>query len=204
MRAALATAVATADALVMAAAVADFRPARRVSGKLSRRSRADGGTNAWTLSLAANPDLLAELGQSFAQAGRGVGARRRPMLIGFAAEPGPFSDPLELERRARAKLLEKKCDVMVANEVGAPGTGFGADDNAVTLVFADGAVEPLGRAPKRELASAIWDRLAGRLLAGPVVAPGRKVTVRAGDGGRRAAAVRPARSRPRRVRGERA
>lgn len=204
MRAALGTAVAGTDALVMAAAVADFRPARRVPGKMSRRSRAEAGASGWALPLVANPDVLAELGQSFARAAaRGGGAARRPLLIGFAAERGPFSDRLELETRARTKLLEKKCDVVVANEVGAPGTGFGADDNAVTLVFADGAVEPLGRAPKRELASAIWDRLAGRLLAGAAVAAARTARA-AGEGGRRPAAVRPARSRPRRARGERA
>ena len=159
MRAALGVAAAGADAVVMAAAVADFRPATRVAGKLSRGSSVGtspvGGavSSGTTLPLVANPDLLAELGR-----GRRAGG---PLLVGFAAEIG--RDAAAMVTRARAKLVEKGCDVVVANDVGAPGLGFGGDDNAVTLVFADGSVDVLARAPKIQIADALWDRLLPRL-----------------------------------------
>ena len=161
MRAALGDAAATADAVIMAAAVADFRPVARAAGKLSRRGQSagtaiQGPASPERLPLVANPDLLAELGHS-----RSGG---RPYLVGFAAEIA--SAPAELESRARAKLREKGCDVIVANDVSAPGLGFGSDENAVTLIFADGASIALARAPKVELADAIWDRLAARLSGG--------------------------------------
>jgi phosphopantothenoylcysteine decarboxylase/phosphopantothenate--cysteine ligase len=134
----------------MAAAVADFRPALRVSGKLSRAGRAGNDqTSPATMALVANPDLLAELGR----------ARRssRPLLVGFAAEIG--RDAAAMLARAREKLTAKGCDVVIANDVGAPGMGFGGDDNAVMLVFADGSVRELSRAPKTQIADAIWDHL---------------------------------------------
>ena len=68
--------------------------------------------------------------------------------------------------RARSKLAEKGCDVVVANEVGRPGIGFGADENAVTLVFADGRAEDLPPARKDRLARTIWDRLRHEIAAG--------------------------------------
>jgi phosphopantothenoylcysteine decarboxylase/phosphopantothenate--cysteine ligase len=191
MRAALATAAAQADFVVMAAAVADFRPASRVTGKLSRRSAAATGAAAAqavaALALETNPDLLAELGR----ARRG----RRPMLVGFAAEVG--GGPQALLARAREKLAEKGCDVVVANDVAAPGLGFGSDDNAVTIVTADGTVDALGPAPKAELAELLWDRLAGRVPgdgAGAVTEGGRRRL-----GGRRPAAVRARRAGGRRA-----
>jgi len=151
MQAALVGAAGQADAVVMTAAVADFRPAARAAGKLSRRSRSGDGPS--ELSLVANPDLLAELGR-----GRAGG---RPLLVGFAAEIGGDADGRLA--RARAKLVEKACDVVVLNDVGAPGIGFGSDDNAVTLLFAEGTSEALERAPKAVLANDIWDRLSPRL-----------------------------------------
>jgi phosphopantothenoylcysteine decarboxylase/phosphopantothenate--cysteine ligase len=180
MRVALREAVPGSDIVIMAAAVADFRPVARATGKLSRRGRwpsspgPDSLTAAAppvsapssTVELVANPDLLAELGRS----------RRggRPMLVGFAAEAGGTAEAMVA--RAREKLVEKGCDLVVANDITAAGIGFGSDENAVTLVYAksrtpvgvvpvglDPSVETLARAPKLEIANAILDRLAARL-----------------------------------------
>src|SRR6185295_16220993 len=123
-----------ADVVVMAAAVADFRPPAPVAGKLSRRTA---GTEI-SLTLEAVPDLLAGL----ARARRGA----RPYLVGFAAETVGGD---ALAERAAAKLREKRCDAIVANDVSARGIGFGADDNQVTLLFGDGARHEIARAPKR-------------------------------------------------------
>ncbi len=163
MRESLQKIVARADVVVMAAAVADFRPGVRVLGKLSRRDGKHVAPKAAkAIPLVANPDLLAELGR--ARKGR------RPYLIGFAAEVGVSGQALI--ERARAKLVEKDCDVVVANEVGRPGTGFGADENAVILVLSDGRVIDLPPARKELLAHAIWDKMASELAA-----PARKIAV---------------------------
>ena len=150
---ALGGAAAAADVVVMTAAVADFRAAAPVAGKLSRRALTDGQPLA--LALAPNPDLLAELGRNR----RGP----RPVLVGFAAEAGGGAG---LIARAREKLAEKRCDLMVANDIGAAGIGFGADDNEVTLVFADGRLAPLPRASKLAIAHEIWDHLVRALAEG--------------------------------------
>jgi len=187
MQAALAAAAPQADAVVMAAAVADFRPAAKATGKLARRARAgEGDTAARELPLVANPDLLAGLGH-----GRATG---RPLLVGFAAEVG--GDPVARLARARAKLVEKACDVVVLNDVGAPGIGFGSDENAVTLLFAEGASEVLAQAPKTALANDIWDRLAPRLRESSRLSerPGRA---------RRPTVLRPAAAAAARGRGRR-
>lgn len=150
MRAALQRGLPSADVVVMSAAVADFRPGVRVLGKLSRRNdKVKSVGTKRTIALVANPDLLAELGRSR--------QGRRPYLVGFAAEVGVAGDALV--ERAQKKLAEKLCDVVVANEVGRPGLGFGADENAVTLVFADGRVIDLPPARKDLIAQAIWDRI---------------------------------------------
>jgi phosphopantothenoylcysteine decarboxylase/phosphopantothenate--cysteine ligase len=148
---ALAGAALDADAVVMTAAVADFRPKTRAPGKLSRRT----GGGDLTLELTAVPDLLAGL----ARARRGA----RPFLIGFAAEVGGGA---ALEKRAADKLREKGCDAIVANDVAAPGIGFGAEDNAVTIFFADGARAEIARAPKRAIADRLWQLFAPRLPPG--------------------------------------
>jgi phosphopantothenoylcysteine decarboxylase/phosphopantothenate--cysteine ligase len=137
-----------ADVVVMAAAVADFRPRAIVPGKLSRREA--GGD--LTLALAPVPDLLAGL----AEARRGP----RPYLVGFAAETVGGE---ALAARAVAKLGEKGCDAIVANDVSAAGIGFEADDNEVTVFFADGARAAVARAPKRAVADRLWTLLAPRL-----------------------------------------
>jgi phosphopantothenoylcysteine decarboxylase/phosphopantothenate--cysteine ligase len=147
---ALAAAAPRADVVVMAAAVADFRPRAPVAGKLSRRTA---GTEI-SLTLEAVPDLLAGL----ARARRGS----RPYLVGFAAEVAGGD---ALAERAAAKLREKRCDAIVANDVSARGVGFGADDNEVTLLFGDGARHAIARAPKRAIADSLWSLLAPRLPA---------------------------------------
>ena len=128
-----------ADAVVMAAAVADFRPASEATGKLKKE---DGTPQ---LALVRTPDILRELGER--RTGGGV-------LIGFAAETS------DLEAHGRRKLREKGLDVIVVNEVGRAGTGFGADTNDAMILGRDGRDEPLRTWTKRELAAAICDRLA--------------------------------------------
>jgi phosphopantothenoylcysteine decarboxylase/phosphopantothenate--cysteine ligase len=147
-----------ADIVVMSAAVADFRPGVRVFGKLSRR---DGNRpvprGAKAIPLVPNPDLLAELGRDR--------KGRSPYLVGFAAEVGVTGQALI--DRARKKLTEKSCDVIVANDVGRPGFGFGADQNAVTLVFSDDRAVELPPARKDILAQGIWDKIATELTVAP-------------------------------------
>ena len=156
MREALRRVAFQADVVVMAAAVADFRPGVRVLGKLSRRhSRQVAARPARSLPLVPNPDLLAELGQE----------RKgdTPLLVGFAAEVGVSGDALVA--RARQKLKEKGCDLVVANEVGKAGLGFGSDQNAVTMVFADGRVVDLAAEGKESIAVKIWDAVTTFILA---------------------------------------
>jgi phosphopantothenoylcysteine decarboxylase / phosphopantothenate---cysteine ligase len=131
------------DVVVMAAAVADFRPQQAATGKLSRREG-----EAPSLTLVANPDILAGLGQRPAE--------RRPRLIGFAAE---VLGGDALVARANQKLLEKGCDAIVANSVGQGDTGFGSDDNQGYLVTKSGAPLLLPREPKIDMARRIWRHL---------------------------------------------
>ena len=136
------TAAAGADVVVMAAAVADFRPADVAAQKIKKT-----GGEAPAIALAINPDILGGLGA--ARAARGDA---RPLLIGFAAETEKVVD------YARAKLASKRCDLVVANDVSQPDAGFAVDTNRVTLVDARGAVE-LPLAGKDEVAHAILDRV---------------------------------------------
>lgn len=155
MQEVLRAAAAVADVVVMVAAVADFRPAARTPGKLSRRE-----DELPVLALAANPDLLADL----AQRRRGD----RPLLVGFAAETG--GDAAAMLERARKKLADKGCDVVVANDIASPGLGFGSDRNALTIVFADGRYVALPEARKVALAHSLWE-LIGPMVAGIESAP---------------------------------
>jgi phosphopantothenoylcysteine decarboxylase/phosphopantothenate--cysteine ligase len=163
MQAALATLVETPtggagfDALVMAAAVADFRPAAPANRKIART---DAGL---TLELLPNPDLLAGLGRRVrgldeTGASTGKPILPRPVLVGFAAETGGLD-------RAAAKLGTKRVDLLVANDVTEAGSGFGTTTNRVTLFAADGRVDPLPLLPKRIVANRILDRVAGLLDA---------------------------------------
>jgi phosphopantothenoylcysteine decarboxylase/phosphopantothenate--cysteine ligase len=134
-----------ADVVVMAAAVADYRPAKPATAKLKRSAVG----KAWSLELVANPDVLAGLGAA-------RGKARRPVLVGFAAETN------DVVANATAKLAAKRCDLVVANDVTEPGAGFGTDTNRVTLVDAAGAT-PLPAATKQEVAHRILDRVVALL-----------------------------------------
>jgi phosphopantothenoylcysteine decarboxylase/phosphopantothenate--cysteine ligase len=137
-----------ADALVMAAAVADFTPAAPSLRKIARNE-------GMTLELSPTPDLLAEVASVAASSRGGSGA---PVLVGFAAETGSLE-------RAPAKLQAKGVDLLVANDVSEPGSGFGTDTNRVTILGRGGAVDELPLLPKRELADRILDRVARALDA---------------------------------------
>jgi phosphopantothenoylcysteine decarboxylase/phosphopantothenate--cysteine ligase len=136
-----------ADALVMAAAVADFTPARAASSKLKRRD----GLPEITLELA--PDVLAAVA-----AARSGGSGPR-VTVGFAAETR------DLLENADEKLHAKKLDMIAANDISAPDAGFGGNTNRVTLLFADGRREPLPLMRKAEVAEAIIEHLAALLEA---------------------------------------
>lgn len=142
MREAIAAEWPDADALVMAAAVADFRPAAASSEKLKKESGVP------DVALVPTADILAELGPDKGQR----------VLVGFAAETG------DLEPAGRDKLQRKHLDLIIVNEVGRAGTGFGADTNDAMILSREGDDEPLRTWTKRELASAICDRVA-KLLA---------------------------------------
>ena len=132
-----------AGAIVMAAAVADFRPKDAATGKLKK----DDGTPEVTLEP--TPDILAELGER----------PRRPYLVGFAAETS------DVEAHGRAKLARKHADLLVANEVGREGTGFGSETNHAAVVSVNGDDIALRDWTKRELASVIVDRIEAALRA---------------------------------------
>ena len=136
MAAAVEAAAPGADVVVMAAAVADFRPAAPVPGKLAK------GDGVPPLVLEPVPDILA-----------GLGRARRPgqVLVGFAAETG------ELAARARAKLVAKGLDLVVANDVTVPGAGFGHPTNEVLLLGSDGREQAVPLASKAEVAAAVLD-----------------------------------------------
>ncbi|MCG5056381.1 MAG: bifunctional phosphopantothenoylcysteine decarboxylase/phosphopantothenate--cysteine ligase CoaBC [Myxococcales bacterium] len=133
------------DVVVMTAAVADFRPVAQVRGKLSRREGVS------TLELTPNPDILADLG-------RARQGTSKPVLVGFAAEVADTEETLR--QRARAKLQEKRCDVVIANDVSGTDIGFGSENNAGWIVRAEGPDIVLPRSAKRRFAEAIWDHLA--------------------------------------------
>lgn len=136
------------DALLMAAAVADFTPGSRSDTKISRN---DG----LTLQLSPTPDLLAEIGALARDLARRSPA---PILVGFAAETGSLG-------RAPAKLRAKGVDLLVANDVSEPGSGFGTETNRVTIFDRGGATEELPLLTKREVADRILDRVAHALDA---------------------------------------
>jgi phosphopantothenoylcysteine decarboxylase / phosphopantothenate---cysteine ligase len=143
MRDAVLDLVGSADALVMAAAVADFRPRHTSAAKLSR----DDGR---VLELEPTEDILAAASASV----RGPGARDpRPILVGFAAETGSLE-------RAPDKLRRKGVDLLVANDVAEPGSGFGTDTNRVTILSTDAPPQELPLLAKRAVADLLLDRVA--------------------------------------------
>jgi phosphopantothenoylcysteine decarboxylase/phosphopantothenate--cysteine ligase len=135
-----------ADAVVMAAAVADFRPADAVDHKIKKSGAAPA-----PISLHENPDVLAEL-----VAARPPGC----LLVGFAAETGDSAG--SVLDHGRAKLARKGCDVLVVNAVG-PGKAFGQADNAGVILGADGSETIVEFGPKAVLAAALWDAVVSRL-----------------------------------------
>ena len=134
-----------ADALIATAAVSDFRVA---GGPLTEKLRRDGEI---TLRLTPTPDLLAGVAQAL-----GARATRQTLLVGFSAEASATP-------RAREKLERKDLDLIVANDVTAPGIGFESAENAAEIIGADAVVTRVGPAPKRVVADAILDRVAALL-----------------------------------------
>ena len=132
----------SADAVVMAAAVADFRPAAAASTKIKK---SDGGDDVPRLELVRTPDVLAEL-----VAGRGPGQ----VIVGFAAETG--DDAGSVLEHARRKLARKGCDLLVVNDVSA-GRVFGSERSEVTILGAGGACTPVPEGTKAAIADAVWD-----------------------------------------------
>ena len=142
LRAAMLGAARGADAVIMAAAVADYRPRTRRDMKIKKTA-----AGPEPLALVENPDVLRELV-----------ARRRPgqVIAGFAAETQNLLD------HGRAKLAAKGCDLLVVNQVG-KGLAFGTDDNEAVVLATDGTVTQVPRGPKEVLADVVWDLVAARL-----------------------------------------
>lgn len=126
----------SSDVIVMSAAVADFRPVQRSDGKIKK---ADGVPE---IVLEKTPDILA-----------GLGSRKREgqILVGFAAETE------DLIAHAQDKLVRKNLDLIVANDVSAPGVGFSHDTNAVTILGAGGVLQTVALTDKHHIASAVLD-----------------------------------------------
>lgn len=145
MRDAVRAALVGADALVMAGAVADYRPEHTEKQKIKKGSAVENPDGSLTLRLVRNPDILAELADD--PAAQGV------VRVGFAAET------IDVLAHGTKKLREKQLDLLVANDVSKEGSGFGTPTNEVAILYPDGRVERLELLPKAEVAAAIWDRV---------------------------------------------
>jgi len=141
MRQAVAKVTPQADALVMAAAVADYRPTKVAKDKIKK------GEAGLTLKLECTPDILGSVKGNF-------------IKVGFAAESS------NLVENAREKLKKKGLDFIVANDITASDSGFGVDTNKVTLIDQEGKIDSLPLLAKREVAERILDRV-GKLLPKP-------------------------------------
>ncbi|WP_017590409.1 bifunctional phosphopantothenoylcysteine decarboxylase/phosphopantothenate--cysteine ligase CoaBC [Nocardiopsis ganjiahuensis] len=134
-----------ADAVVMTAAVADFRPVNSAASKIKKSGDAPA-----PIELVENPDILAGL----------VGSREKEgtaqTIVGFAAETDNVIE------NGRAKLARKGCDLLVVNQVGG-GRAFGTDDNQATVLGSDGIVVDIPTGPKEDLADRVWDLVVERL-----------------------------------------
>jgi len=145
-----------ADAVVMAAAVADFRPAAPAETKIKKADGpADDGPGL-ELQLVRNPDVLAGL----VAERRSGGLPASTVLVGFAAETGDETG--SVIEHGRLKARRKGADLLVVNEVGG-GRAFGTADNTVVIIGADGTERAVGPAPKESVADAVWDAVAMRL-----------------------------------------
>jgi len=138
MKAAVAGAVARADALIMAAAVADYQPKSAARAKIKKK------TGSLTLELVRTPDILAEVGGDF-------------LRVGFAAESE------DLVANAKQKLEKKKLDLIAANDITDKDSGFDSETNKVTLIDKSGQVESLPLLSKREVADRILDKVVALL-----------------------------------------
>ncbi|MDI6814761.1 MAG: bifunctional phosphopantothenoylcysteine decarboxylase/phosphopantothenate--cysteine ligase CoaBC [Dehalococcoidales bacterium] len=138
MKEAVAEAVAQADALIMAAAVADYQPKSVAEAKIKKE------TPSLTLELIRTPDILTEVKGDF-------------LKVGFAAESE------DIVENARQKLQKKQLDLIVANDITDAESGFAADTNKVTLIDRDGNVESLPLLTKREVADKVLDKVVGLL-----------------------------------------
>jgi len=138
-----------ATVVIMAAAVADYRPIAPATKKIKRRP------GPMTLELESTPDILADVAREKSAAREKSGAREKTdrILVGFAAETE------DVATHARAKLSAKHADLIVANDVTAPGSGFDHDTNIVTLYPADGAEIHLPRISKLDVAGRILDQV---------------------------------------------
>ncbi|MFI9239992.1 bifunctional phosphopantothenoylcysteine decarboxylase/phosphopantothenate--cysteine ligase CoaBC [Streptomyces sp. NPDC053079] len=143
LREAVLKAATDADAVVMAAAVADFRPAHYAEGKIKKRD----GEEPEPVALVRNPDVLAEL-----SAGR---PRPGQVVVGFAAETD------DVLANGRAKLARKGCDLLVVNEVGERKT-FGSEENEAVVLASDGTEVPVPYGPKEALADTVWSLVTRR------------------------------------------
>ncbi|MGW7438288.1 bifunctional phosphopantothenoylcysteine decarboxylase/phosphopantothenate--cysteine ligase CoaBC [Streptomyces sp. NPDC054849] len=146
LREAVLKAAADADAVVMAAAVADFRPAEYAGGKIKKKD----GQEPAPVALVRNPDVLAEISADRAVDGQ--------VVVGFAAETD------DVLANGRAKLARKRCDLLVVNEVGEART-FGSEENEAIVLASDGSEIQVPFGPKEALAEVIWDQVAVRLPA---------------------------------------
>ena len=151
LRDAVLAAASTADAVVMAAAPADFRPSSVSESKIKK---ADGGSTS-SISLEQNPDILAEISRDRVRPGA--------VIVGFAAETG--DDSGEILEHAQTKLSRKGCDLLVVNDVSG-GKVFGSDENEAVVLESSGAMTSVPRGSKSALASVIWDQVARRLETG--------------------------------------
>jgi phosphopantothenoylcysteine decarboxylase/phosphopantothenate--cysteine ligase len=142
LRDAVRAAAAEADAVVMAAAVADYRPEARSDTKIKKAGAPP------SLHLVENPDILRELCSERARPGQ--------VIVGFGAETG------DVLANGRAKLAAKGCDLLVVNQVGG-GLAFGTEDNEAVVLAAGGGETRVPRGPKEALAEVIWDLVVSRL-----------------------------------------
>ncbi|MGW1672879.1 bifunctional phosphopantothenoylcysteine decarboxylase/phosphopantothenate--cysteine ligase CoaBC [Streptomyces sp. NPDC002324] len=144
LREAVLKAAPDADVVVMAAAVADFRPDTYAAGKIKKKD----GQEPAPLVLVRNPDILAEISADRPRPGQ--------VVVGFAAETD------DVLANGRAKLARKGCDLLVVNEVGERKT-FGSEENEAVVLGADGSETPVPYGPKEALAETVWDLVAARL-----------------------------------------
>ncbi|WP_329114343.1 bifunctional phosphopantothenoylcysteine decarboxylase/phosphopantothenate--cysteine ligase CoaBC [Streptomyces sp. NBC_01465] len=144
LREAVLKAAADADAVVMAAAVADFRPESYAAGKIKKKD----GQEPAPVALVRNPDILAEISADRARPGQ--------VVVGFAAETD------DVLANGRTKLQRKGCDLLVVNEVGERKT-FGSEENEAVVLAADGGETPVPYGPKEALADTVWDLVVPRL-----------------------------------------